>query len=129
MTLGELHDHELASLVGADVEDRDDVRMIEGAGGPRLQLEALHATTVARQFPRNDFHGDLPAEARVTSSIDLPHTAGSEQRQQLVASELRAWPERHGTHSTGCKRFQTNAVPSPSATLARVPEFEEHVRF
>ena len=72
---------------GADVVDRDDVRVVERGGGARFQLEAVEALRIGREARRQHLDGDVAAEARIAGPIDLAHAAGAEQRDDLVGPE------------------------------------------
>ena len=67
-----------------DVVDGDDVRMVEGAGGPRLLLEPLEARGIGAHRGGENLDRDLAAQARVAGAVDLAHRARPEQVHDLV---------------------------------------------
>jgi hypothetical protein len=80
------HDEGRALLL-AGVEDGHQVRMAEGAGGPRLQLEAAQALGVRAEAIEQDLDRDLTAEAGIAGAVDLAHASRAEGTENLVRSE------------------------------------------
>lgn len=91
-TLHVLHGDVVEVAFLADIEDRDDVGMREGAGGAKLLLEArLHALELRLTeagIGLDHLDGDVPLDDGIDSSVDEPHRALAEDVQDLVASEL-----------------------------------------
>ena len=84
-------------LVGAHVVDDDDVRVIQQALGPGLLLEAAEPLRLAGHARWQHLDRDVPAQARVLGTVDLPHAAGAQEARDLVGSEpgtLRDWHGR-----------------------------------
>ena len=71
-------------IVGADVIQRADMRVIQGGDGPRLALE-----TFAELFTA-DLDRHRAVQTRVKRFEDPAHAAGPEQSFDPVRSELRA---------------------------------------
>ncbi len=90
LALQQLGDHVGHAVLGADVEHREDVGMVEGAGRARLVLEAAKLRLVGQAVPRQDLDGDLAAQPRIARPVHLSHAAGAEQFQDLVGSQARA---------------------------------------
>ena len=86
----ELHDDVRTAVVSADVENRDEIRMIERSGGARLDLESLQTIGIRRQRRRQHLHGDVAADARVARAKHLSHSARREPRGKLIRPKLRA---------------------------------------
>jgi hypothetical protein len=79
----ELLDHQQVAAVDADdVVNGDDVRMVEGGGGPCFADEALDEAAVCGVAHRLD--GDEPIETRVAGAIDLAHAATPDERLDFV---------------------------------------------
>ena len=79
-----------------DAVNRPDVGMIERRQQARLALEARAPVGIGQPEIRQDLEGDLAAERRVASPIDVAHAAGAEQSGDLVGSEALARRERGG---------------------------------
>jgi hypothetical protein len=61
--------------VRADVVDRDDVRMVQGPGEPRLLLEPGEERGIAGQAVADDLEGHVPLQPGVTGAVDLGHAS------------------------------------------------------
>ena len=96
LALEQLRDHVGDAAFEADVEDREDVRVVEGARRPRLALEALEPVGVDRGRARQHLDRDVAAEAGVAGAIHLTHASCAEQTTDLVGAEPRACVESHG---------------------------------
>ena len=78
--LDELH-HE---VVGADVEERADVGVVQRGDGPRFALEPF------TELLSGDLDGDVAPGSRVVRAIDLSHAPGANLRGDLVRTETGA---------------------------------------
>src|SRR6185295_18061438 len=96
LTLKELGDEERATAFRADVEDGDDVGMVEGRDGPRLQLEAPQAVWIGREAGRKHLDRDVASQARVPRPVHLAHRSGAERGQDLIRAETSAGGKQHG---------------------------------
>src|SRR5688572_20157907 len=76
-------------VVGSDVVQDADMRMVQRRDRPRLLREAVAVTA------RERLDGDGPSEARIGRLVDLAHAPGAEERNDLVGSEAGAWRECH----------------------------------
>jgi len=74
--------------VDADIVHSNDVRMVEGSGRARFQLEPLQLHLVAK--PRENLDRNIPAKARVMGPIHHSHRTGAERRHDLVGPETIA---------------------------------------
>jgi hypothetical protein len=83
--------------------DRDDVRMVEGGDGPRLALEPGPPFGVRDGGLGKDLDGDVAPQARVTSLVDLAHTAGAKGTDDLVQAEADAKRQGHRCTSEECR--------------------------
>ena len=73
-------------VVDADVVDREDVGMIESAGGPGLFEQSLAAGGIVGDLVAQDLERDFPSQARIPCAVDLAHAAGVERPDDLVTS-------------------------------------------
>ncbi len=103
LAVDELHRDVDRGLVGADVVDRDDVRVVQGGGRARLLLETLAAIDVRGELRREDLDGHVAPEARIARAIDLSHPSRAEGREDLEGPEAGAGGERH----PWCRRILT----------------------
>jgi hypothetical protein len=104
-----------AAVVAARVEDRDQVRVVEGARGSGFLLEAADAVGVARHLRPKNLDRHLAAEPLVPRPVHLAHPAGAERGQHLVRPETCARPESPGFGRT-VGGIQDHASPYSSAT-------------
>ena len=72
-----------------------DVGMIERRKHTRFALEARQAVGVGAEAVRQDFDGDVTAEARVVRPIDLAHPARPDPLLQLIDTESPTREHRH----------------------------------
>ena len=63
--------------------------MVEGAGGPRLLLEAAQPIGIGAKLRRQDLDRDVPPEPLVARAVHLAHPARTE-RADLVGAEAHA---------------------------------------
>ncbi len=94
--LEELGDEVGGAVVGADVEEGEDVGVVEGAGEAGLLLEAAEAVGVLAVLGGEDLDGDVAVEAGVAGAVDLAHPAGPDRAPDLVRPQPRPGRERHG---------------------------------
>ena len=90
----QLRDDIGCALVGADIVDSEDVRVVQGAGGAGLLLEPTETVGISGLLGE-DLDRDLTLEAGVASPVNLAHAARAEQPHDLVRAESRACLERH----------------------------------
>jgi len=90
LALEQLHHHERRTAVGADVEDRADVGVVQRSGGTGLLLEPSDTLGVAGKIGEDDLDGDIAAQAGVVGTVDLARSADSERGDDPVRSEGRA---------------------------------------
>ena len=107
LAVDQLHDQ----VVGADVVERADVRMVQRGDRPRFAREPI-----AELFGR-DLDRDVASEPRIARAIHLAHAARTNALDNLVRAQPRPW--RHRTESL--VQFGRNTTPhgrSPTFTLA-----------
>jgi hypothetical protein len=83
------------AVIGADVMDGQDVRMVESRHRLGFLLEPAEAVGLALAARGHDLECDVPPEARVTRPIDLAHSPGADRGQDLVGAEPAARDELH----------------------------------
>jgi hypothetical protein len=81
-----LEDDELAPVLLAAVDDRDDVRVRQLRDRPRLAAKALDVVLVPRVLLVQDLERDRALEQPVVRAEDVGHAAGADQFLQLVAA-------------------------------------------
>jgi len=75
--------------------DGDDIRMRERGNGARLPLKASEAIAVGGQPRRHRLDCNIALEPRIARTIDLAHTARTDERHELVWTESGAFRDRH----------------------------------
>ncbi len=80
-----LHD-QVRPVTGAEVVDRDEVRVLEPGGDARLAAEAPQVDVVARERVGEDLHRDRPLQPLVEAEPDHRHPAVAEAAAQAVAA-------------------------------------------
>ena len=79
-----LHD-QVGPRAGAEVVDRDEVRVLEARGDPRLAAEALQVDPVARERVGHDLDRDRALQPLVEAEPDHRHAAAADPAAQAVA--------------------------------------------
>jgi hypothetical protein len=97
--------------VGADVEHRQDVRVIERRHRPRLALEPQQPLGVARHRLRQHLDRHLAPEPRVASPVHLPHPPGPQQAENLVRPQPRTGGQGHGAPVTRPRSCASHTPP------------------
>jgi hypothetical protein len=69
--------------------------MVQLRDGLRLALEAVAQNTIVADARRQYFDGDGPIQPRVTCTVDLPHAAGADGRNDFVRPEARTGSKGH----------------------------------
>lgn len=93
LPLQPLHDHEVPAVVGADVVDGADVRVVQRRGGARLALKALDRLRIGGQFLRKDLQRDTAAETGIFGFIHR-HPCRRRQAARVCGSArpaARSW--------------------------------------
>jgi len=107
--------------MSADVEEGEDVRVGECGGCAGFLLEALHALGVARHLRAQQLDRDLAAEPGVAGTVDLPHPARAERRDDLIRPQPHARMHGplilarilHRIRPTPCQRDHVSRMPRP----------------
>ncbi len=82
------HREEERAVLVARLEDRDDVRVVEGGGDSRLPEEALAEAAVPRELGRDHLERDLAPERQLLGPVDRTHASAADECLDLVAGEL-----------------------------------------
>ena len=86
-SVDEVHGHEQQAVLLAGVVDRDDVRVAQRDGDPRLGTEALAEGVVCRQPRRDHLQGDDVIQRQVGGAIDGAHAAATRDPLDPVSGE------------------------------------------
>jgi len=81
----------------ARVVDRDDRRMVERCGQPRLAQEALAEPNVLGELGGKQLQRHVPVEREVARPVHDAHPTAAQQRLDPVARELGPWSKRRLT--------------------------------
>ena len=85
--LAELHGEvRLVGLGAAEVEDGDDVRMDQRAGGARLAPETLEGDRPGKELRRQDLDRDRAVHLLVSGAVDDPGAALADPLEQAIAA-------------------------------------------
>ena len=87
LPLDDLHRQKVHATVFFDGVHRDNVRVIEGGGGPGLALEARKAFRIARHVGGQHLDGDVAPELPVAGAIHLAHSAFAKFGDDAIWSE------------------------------------------
>ncbi len=83
----ESHGVEVNPVLAADLEDRDNVRVIQRRGGLSLDPKPLDLPWVHRGGDRQHLEGDLPAGRDLHSLVDDTHPPAAELANDAVAAD------------------------------------------
>ena len=86
----QLRDDERRASFGADVVDREDVRMVQRRGGACFLLEAVQRSGSAEKDDGQHLDRDVASEPRVARAIHLAHAAGAERGEDFIGPEAHA---------------------------------------
>ena len=73
LTRQQLEDDVWRAIVGADVENRQDVGMVEGSCCPGLVLETAELVRAYRRGRGKNLNRHVAPEARIAGTVDLAH--------------------------------------------------------
>ena len=88
------HDEVRAVVRHADGVDRDDVRVLDGAGGARLADEPLAALGILEQLRRDHLHRHVAIEIELARAVHDPHAAPADDGVDATAAEHDAGGQR-----------------------------------
>ena len=101
----QLGDDVRRAVMGADVEEREDVGMVECRRGARLLFKTAQAFRVGRERERQYLDCHVPPEARIVRATDLAHTAGADGRHNFIRPEANTGTEGHVGQFLGERPF------------------------
>ncbi len=78
LPLKDLHNNEVLAFVLVHVVNCADVRMIQGAGGPRFALKAFDRMSVLGKLFREEFQGDVAAKFNIFRLVHHSHAASAQ---------------------------------------------------
>src|SRR4029453_16650202 len=100
------------------IVDRDDVRVIEARGEPRLAQQSLPAALVLGKALRQDLERHRTSQPRVAREVDLAHAAAPDSRLDLVDAERGPFERVWMTHR-GVPWFAPSPTRPPLTTGGR----------
>jgi hypothetical protein len=118
LALEELRDQEGNALVGADVVDDQDARVVEGARRPGLLLEAQQALLVAGERPGQDLDRHVAREALVAGAVDLAHAPHGQGGGDLVGPDPLAHGEVTRRRELGAQAILLCLADVPGAKVS-----------
>ena len=74
---------------------REDVGMIQAAGGACLLLEAAPTSASSRERRRQHLDRDVALQLRIARPVDLAHSTGAQRAEDFEAAEAIAHRESH----------------------------------
>ena len=128
LAIEQFHDHELLTVVAADVVERADVRVVQVRNDSRFAEETLHRFGIGTQLIGQKLDRHLAAETRVFGFIHDTHAAGAKTRQNLVVGDRFTDHSDSASCSSstsriffesciGVKGFCRNGLPSSSTPV------------
>ena len=103
----------------ADVEHRQDVRVIERRGCAGLLLETVQAVGVQGIRRGEHFDRHIAAQPRIARPVDLSHAPGANGADDFVRSEMDARGKGHAREDyTGISRTSTGGKRRWCASLS-----------
>ena len=79
----------MRSGVFSEIVDRNDIRVIQRAGGTGLLSEAAPAVEVSREIRVQNLECDFPLQAGINRAEHLTHAARTERREDFIGSRWR----------------------------------------
>ncbi len=104
------------ALLGADVVDDRDVRVVERRRGPRLLLEASQPFGIRRVLGRQHLDRHLATEACVLAQVDVAHTSGADLFDDFVGTETLTY-QRAGSYQGNGAAITTDRLIPVAAKL------------
>ena len=96
-SLEQLRDDVRRALVGADVVDRHDVRMVEASCRARFLLEPAQPVGVRGVGGGQHLDRDLAIQPRVVRAVDLAHAPRPDGRDDVVRAKTGSGIDAHGS--------------------------------
>lgn len=74
------------AILCAHVINRQQVGVVQGAGGPRFLLEAPQAFAVGGKIRRQDFEGNFTFQAGIERAIDFAHASRPQEAENFIGA-------------------------------------------
>src|SRR6266481_5789009 len=84
LAVNELHDVEIVVLIGAEIEDRGNIRMPERRCGPGLPQKSLSRSVTLEVGGINYLQGDRAAQVGIESLVSNPHRSATQLPKATV---------------------------------------------
>ena len=95
VALDQLHRQEPNAVLILDRIERDDVRVVEAGDDAGFMFESRQAFRVRGHAGRQHLKRNVTTEAAIPRPIHFAHAAGAERRDDVVATESRAYTKGH----------------------------------
>lgn len=116
LTFEQLRDGISMPVVGADVENRKDVRVGKRSDCARLPFESCEGVATVAHRVGEHLHSHHTPEPLIVRAVNLSHPAGAERRNDAVRTKTRAHRQAHGETSVV---LRVDAVCARRAALRR----------
>jgi len=90
LALQMLHHQKAGAVFDADIEQRADVRVVQGCNGASFSIEALTELRYASERMWKDLDRDGAIEPGIPGAVHFAHASRSERRQDLVGAQAHA---------------------------------------
>jgi hypothetical protein len=84
-----LHDQEKSAVFFTDVVEGAYVLVVQAGNGTGLSLKSFPSFGIIRKVRGKNFDGDDAVETGVFGLVHLTHTAGANEREDLVGAQAR----------------------------------------
>jgi hypothetical protein len=91
----QFHDDEGLSVMGAELEHRDDVGMRERRDRLGFALESCEPLRISGDGRGQDLDGHVAPELRVPRPVDLPHSAGANRGNDFIRTKASTRAQGH----------------------------------
>jgi hypothetical protein len=121
-----LHHEVVCAVVVPDVIERADVRMIQRGERHGLAFESRDSIRLVRERGWQDLDGDITSQFAIARAIHLAHSAGTDERSDLIDAKLAA-DQRRGLVHEGVRRNRADRRSQKRVRALRVQEQRFHV--
>src|SRR5437870_8485368 len=87
LALEELRDNVGRAVVGAEVVDGENIRVVQLARRPRFCFEPTQAIRICCEIREQNLDCYIARQACVATPVNLAHAAGADRRQDLIRAE------------------------------------------
>ena len=112
-TVDQLGDQEHRTVGGgANIVEREDVRVIERGDDFCLALDALASRRILCFIDRQQLEGDFASEPRIARAIHLPHASRTNRTEDFIGTNVGANGDREACLATHSPDFRMrSSVP------------------